>query len=155
MFLEQLYGQADEVIEVHRLVGTQGVLIGLISECDLAFGLVHGGVQGATRGEQGVLPVGDGGCGLAQTVLVAGLEYVGQNLLGVRRVEHREARLVADAARLMAQDLQAQGMKGGDGEAFSTLAGQQFTDAFAHFPRGLVGEGDGGDVAGVDAAFAH
>jgi hypothetical protein len=37
---------------------------------------------------------------------------------------------------------------------FAVLAFQQLAGAFLHFLRRLVGEGDGGDAGGLEAAFA-
>ncbi len=44
-------------------------------------------------------------------------------------------------------------MEGRDRQALALAAAQQRADALFHFPRGLVGEGHGDDVTGLDAAF--
>jgi hypothetical protein len=145
--------QADQVVEIHGLIGAQGFLVGQIGDGDLALALVRGGFPRGVGREQGILPVGDKGGGQAQAGLVRALEDIGQDLLGVGGVQDGEARFVAQPPGLGAQDVQTQGVEGGYGEAVAQLPGQQLADPFPHLPRRLVGEGDGGDMPGLDAAL--
>src|SRR5690606_1247828 len=64
-----------------------------------------------------------------------------------------EAGFVAQALVLLADDVKAQVVEGGDGQAPAFGAAQQHADALLHLPGGLVGEGHGDDVLGTDAAL--
>src|SRR5690606_6778998 len=66
-----------------------------------------------------------------------------------------EARLEADVLGLLAQQSRAQRVKGADGQTVGGIAAEQLLNALVHLARGLVGEGDGGDVLRSNAALAH
>ena len=63
-------------------------------------------------------------------------------------VEYRKTAAQADAGVLDLQKTQAQRMERGHGQAFAALGLYPFRHALTHLARGLVGEGDRGDVAG-------
>src|SRR6185312_3407245 len=92
--------------------------------------------------------------GAAQQVAQAE-QYVGlgalrrqllDDALAVVGVQHREAAAQAGARVLDLQELQAQRVEGAHGERGGVLARHQLAHALAHLARGLVGEGDRGDL---------
>ena len=70
------------------------------------------------------------------------LHHLFQDAHLVVRVQDGEIRLQPDMFRVPAQHPRAQGMEGAEPEALGGLA-KDGGDAVAHFPRGLVREGDG------------
>ena len=70
--------------------------------------------------------------------------------------------LVAEAVDVDAKNADAKGVEGANGGAVGLFAvggargfGEELGNAFLHLARGFVGEGDGEDVAGADAAGDH
>ena len=107
--------------------------------------------------DQVVLPVGDLGldAGAVFVGAVVAEHQVGDQCLGVLLVEDREAGFVAQALVLLADDVQAQIVKGGDGQPAGFVAADQLAHAFFHLARGFIGKGDSHNVLGLDAAFLH
>ncbi|MNH26638.1 hypothetical protein D3C79_867020 [compost metagenome] len=110
--------------------------------------------QGLGGQDQVVLPGTDHVLDLVDAV-VAGvflLHDVRQQRLDVGLVEDREARLVAQALVLLADDVQAQVVERAHRQATAFPRAQQGADPLLHLARGLVGEGHRHDVLGTDAA---
>ena len=96
MVPQQFHRQSDEVVEIHRLVSAQGVLVGEVDPGRLVLGFVLGLLQGQFGGHQGVLPQGNPPLDAANFRLVGGLDDLAGDVHGVRRVQHRKA-----SARIM------------------------------------------------------
>ncbi len=99
-------------------------------------------------------PVQDGAGLEALGVEVEVLADQGHQPLLVGGVVDREVRLVAELVDLLAQDPHAGRVEGRDPHDPGPLA-DQLLDALLHLGRGLVGEGDREDRAGVRAALAE
>ncbi|SPZ18780.1 Uncharacterised protein [Pseudomonas aeruginosa] len=155
MFLEQLHRLQDQVVEVHRVVGTQGALVMQVDDRGGLLLGVAGLFQRLLRKDQVVLPGADVVLDLVDAVVpgILLLHDVGQQRLDVRLVEDRETGLVAEPLVFLADDVQAEVVEGRDGQALALAAAQQGADALLHLPRGLVGEGHGDDVLGADTAL--
>ena len=156
--LEDVDGPDEEVVEVHRVHAVQVALVELV---DVGDGLLE------ERAD--LLAVG---LGVAQLVLGVGdlvLHRRRREALGVDaelvdaaldqpprvgRVVDRVLARVAQARRLGAQQARAGRVEGHDPHAAGRVAEQQL-DALAHLLRGLVGEGDGQQLAGARAAGLH
>ena len=65
-------------------------------------------------------------------------------------VQNAELGLESQSHTVLSQDANAQGMKRTDRDLLCGLA-DEFFDPLAHLGRGFVGEGDGGNRAGIDA----
>jgi len=76
-------------------------------------------------------------------------------VLAVEAVEDGEAGPQPGGLALLLEDVQSQGVEGGDAQAAAVPAAEQFAHARLHLARRLVGEGDGGDVAGRHAGLLH
>ena len=66
MRCEQSYRQADQVVEINRLVGFQGGFVTQVSIGGERFVFVAGDLAGGFRADQRVFPVGDDGLQVAQ-----------------------------------------------------------------------------------------
>ena len=151
--LEQLHRQPDEVVEVHRLIGAQRLLIARVEQgCALLF-FVPGLVCRLLRREEGGLPVRHHTLRTAYFLLVRAAQQFADDLAGIGRIEDGKLFLVAEQRAVFAQYLHAQRVEGTEGQAFCLAPAQQFAHAFTHLVGRFVGEGDGGDVARRIAAF--
>src|SRR5512139_1636689 len=107
--VEELGRQADQVVEVDRLVGAQG---GVVAVVDLGVGarvvVLGGGERGGGR-LQFVLPQRDARHRAADLLLVGGLEDFRNDAHRVGGVENRERRLQLGELRVLAQHAQASG----------------------------------------------
>ncbi len=153
MVLEQFHRQADEVVEVHRLIGAQRFLIARVEQGEALLFLVLGQTSRLFRREEGGLPVRHHALRAAYLLLVRAAQQFADDLAGVGAIENGELFLVAEQRRFLAQDLHAQRVEGADGHALGIAPVHDLADALAHLVGGLVGEGDGGDVARRIAAF--
>ncbi len=144
VFLEQLHGQQDQVVEIHRVVRLERALV---VQVDDGGGLLLRPARLGQRlvgQDQVVLPAVDEVLDFVGTV-VAGillLHDVGEQRLDVTVIEDREAGLVAQARVFLADDVHAQVVEGGHGQPARLAALEQRADALLHLARGLVGEGD-------------
>jgi hypothetical protein len=150
---EQFHRQADQVVEIDRLVGRQGRHIAAVDARGLGFVFVLGLLDRVFRVDQAVLPQRDRILDAADFLLVGGDRQVRRPGVAVVAVHDRKAVLQADAGRFLAQDLHAQRVEGRDGQLLGLLRLlEQFGDALLHLERGLVGEGQRGDRARIVAA---
>jgi hypothetical protein len=155
VLLEELDRLQDQIVEVHRVVRLERALVvGVDDGGGLLLGIA-GVFQGLGRQDQVILPGADHVLDLVDAVVarILLLHDVHHQRLDVGLVENREAGLVAQLAVLLADDVQAQVVKGGDRQAAALAGAQQGADALLHLAGGLVGEGHGDDVLGADAAI--
>ena len=155
--LEQGDGAHDDVVEVQGVGGAQALGVGAVDLGEVALEGVGGdGALGELgRGDELVLEVGDAvGEGLGGEALGVDAQLAhdeGDEAGGVGGVVDGEGGAQAGGLVLAAQDAHAGGVEGGDPHALAGGA-HQGGDAFAHLGGGLVGEGDGQDLAGAGAA---
>lgn len=154
MFLEQFYRQQDQVVEVHRVERLERALVVGVDDGGGLFLGVACVFQGFGRQDQVVFPGADHVLDLVDAVVarVFLLHDVGHQGFDVGLVEDREARFIAQPHMFLADDVQAQVVKGAHRQAAAFTALEQRADPFLHLPRGLVGKGHGDDVLGTDAA---
>jgi hypothetical protein len=147
MVAQQLQRQADQVVEVHALVGGQPLLVaGHDARGHLLVVVLRLGFR-LRRVKPGVLPQADGPLPLPRRGRVGGAAGVLEQAGHVVAVQDRELRLQAQGRAVLAQHPHAQGVEGTDQHALC-LAADQALGPLAHFGRGLVSEGDGGDALG-------
>ena len=151
--IQQFGRQADQVVEIDRLVGAQGGVVAVVDLGVDARVVVFGGLQRGGGRLQFVLPQRDARHRAADFLLVGGLEDFRDDACGVGRIEDGKRRLQLGELRVLAQHAQAHRVEGGDDQALGVDALGQLGGALLHFARGLVGEGDGGDRARLVAAF--
>ena len=109
------------------------------------------------RGFQIVFPVGDRRDQLLQHHFVIfdqpfGELFQQRDLVSI--IEQGKVRLHSQRSVFTFDDIQAQGVEGGDHQPARLFAPQRLPDALFHFARGLVGEGDGRDMARLITAAA-
>ena len=158
LFGEEARRQADEVVEIDGVVGVEAALVVGVKAGEIGLEVVLGLAQGLGGLDEGILPGGDAvlhrggreGVGLAHRAQV-----LLDDRLGILGVEEGEAGAQPGAVVVAAQQVQAQGVEGGDAQAAGVTALEQAADPFLHLPGRLVGEGDGGDVARRQAALPH
>ena len=150
--LQELQGQADQVVKVHALVGRQALLIVAHDNGGLALSIVAGGGQGLLGIQAGALPAADGPLPLASGVGVHRATGVFQDAGDVIGVQNREGRLEAQRCAVLAQHAHAQRMEGADQHVLGRLANQAL-GALAHLGGGLVGKGNGGNALGRHASL--
>ena len=155
MLAEELHRQADQIVEIHRLIGLQGRFVAEIGARRECFVFVGRQMARGLGGHQRVLPVGDDRLQPAQCRLVHGLRAVADDAGAVGRIEDREARLVAQRLGFLAQDAYAERVEGRDLQFVGDGSRQQLGHPLLHFLGRLVGEGDGGDIARLKAAVLH
>ena len=145
----------QQIAEVAGVQGAQAGLIGGVKTLALAVGEVFAGRQFVGR-PAAVLPVVDqAGQGFGRPALgvdIGGFQQLFQQPLLVVGVQDGEAGLQPDQFGVAAQDLGGDGVEGAQpAQAFGGGA-DQMGDPFAHFARGLVGEGDGQKLPRAGAA---
>ena len=156
--LEQQGGHHDKVVKIQRVIGHHLAVITLIELGHQHLFRPAGDTHGAGGQDEVVLPVGDLADKGRELVLVV-VELVfsqffqQRQLVGV--VEQGEVCLEIQALVLTTNDIETQGMEGGDHQPPRLLAAQSLADPLLHLPRRLVGKGDRGDVARVIAALLH
>ena len=149
---EHVDGFGDEVVKVHGVGLAQPLGVALE---DVGHGLF-----------EGIVVVGGGGVGIGvdQLVLqrrdlvldglgrellgvqVQGLGHLGDKPQGVRGVIDGEIGLESDVGGFLPEDAHAGRVEGGNPHDLGAAAHQRL-DALPHFRGGLVGEGDGQDLA--------
>ncbi|MPM25405.1 hypothetical protein SDC9_71899 [bioreactor metagenome] len=148
---QQPHGHADQVVEIHALVGGKALLVALHDEGDAAFVVVlcHG--QGLARVPALVLPGADGPLPLARGGQVGGAaRAVLEDAAHIVRVENAERGLESAYVAVLAHHAHAQGVEGAHQHVLGLLADEP-RRALAHFGGCLVGEGDGGNAPGRHA----
>ena len=140
---QQLERQADQVVEVHRLVALQRGLVLHVGAGDAQLALAAGFLERRLGFGHGVLPQRDARGGQPDELAVGGLQELRQQAGAVVAVEDRERGLESDAPAAGAQHLHAQRVEGGDGRPFGGGELALLGEALGHFGRRLVGEGDG------------
>ena len=152
--LQQKHGLHDQIVEVERRRGLQPRLVALVDPGD-DLGLVGlRPFQRCLRVDQLVLQVRDLGgqrsCGVLLGVDVQARSHQLRQSLGVGRVVNGEGRLHPELAGLGAKYPHAHGVERRYPHRAGPVA-DQIADPFLHLPGGLVGEGDGQDLAGLGA----
>ncbi len=155
MLGEQLHRQADQIVEIHRLISFQRRLVRQVGVGGQRFMFVGSELAGGFRRDQRILPIGNDRLQAAQRRLVDALGDVADDAGAIRGVKDREARLVAERLGLFAQDAHTERVEGRNLQFFGSRPRQELADPFLHFLRRLVGEGDGGHVARLEAAVLH
>ena len=112
--------------------------------------LISGPAPGVLGAAHGILPGRDGHLHFRQFIagIRAGLAHhqVLQQGLGIFRIEDRKTGVIAQVLVLLADHVQPEVMEGGNNQSPGQFAIHQASDTFFHFARGLVGEGNGGDM---------
>jgi hypothetical protein len=153
VFLEQFHRQADQVVEVHRLIGEQRVLIDAVDLGCGQFTFVGGLVQRLIGGDEIVFPARNHALDMADFGLVGGFDDFRNDLETVGRIQHRKLRFVTEMCALLAQNLHPQRVKSTHRQPACRLAFHQMFHPLLHLARGLVGKGDRSDIACIHAAL--
>ena len=139
----------DEIIEVDGVIGLH-LLEDQVVDIQRARYIV--GAGNGVRQQEEVLPAADlptDALGLIDVPFgTAMLDQLLDQHQTVVLVEDRDGLLETQGSMFLTNDIQTQGMKGRDRQAADGFVIHQFAYAAFHFASGLVGEGDGGDVAG-------
>jgi hypothetical protein len=148
----------DQVVEVERVGRAQALLVDGVDVGDLALVLVGGAGRGVVRGDQLVLEVRDLRREPARRELLrVELEVAGDEPDQPARVVgvvHRERRADAEVLGLAPQDANAHRVERGDPHRVGPPPDES-VDPILHLGRGLVGEGDRHDLAGVRPALGE
>ena len=144
MVAQQLQGQADQVVKVHALVGTQSLFVAGHDprEHPLLIVLRLRGCR--SRVQPHVFPLRDRPLPLASGGGVGGAAGILEQAEHVVAVQNAELRLEAHRCTVLAQQAHPQGVEGAD-QHLLRVPTHQTLGALAHFSGGFVGEGDGGD----------
>ncbi|MCY1528504.1 hypothetical protein D9M68_636100 [compost metagenome] len=148
--VQQLQRHADEVVEVHALVGLQPLFV---LDHDLgrdALVVVHRGGRGLRSVQAHVLPLADRPLPDAGGGNVDGAAAVFQDLGDVVAVQDAEGFLQAQHVAVFPHHAHAQRVEGTH-HHLARVAPDQVLGALAHFGRRLVREGDGRDALGLQA----
>ena len=154
---EETGRQADEVVEINGVVSVKAALVVGVEAGEIGLEVILGVAKGLSGLDERILPGrntgldGGGGQGVILTPAPQVFLDDGLRILGV---EQREAPSQLGAGVVAAQDIETQGVEGGDGEAPTLPALEGAGDPRFHLAGRLVGEGDGGDMARRQAAFA-
>ena len=154
---EEARRRADEVVEIDGVVGVQAVLVVGVEAGEVGLEVILGVAEGLGGLDEGVLPGRDTVPGRRRgqgVSLTPAPQVLLDDGLGVLGVKQGEAASQPGVGVVAAQDVEAQGVEGGDGEAPALPTLEVARDPGLHLARRLVGEGDGGDVARRQAAFA-
>jgi hypothetical protein len=152
MLLQQLERQADQVVEIHALVGGQAFLVTRHDARGDAFVVVRRLGLGLGRVQAHVLPAADGPLPLARGGRVGAAAAVLQDAGHVVAVQDRELGLEAQHGAVLAHHAHAQRVKGADHHLAGAAADQPL-GALAHLGGRLVGEGDRRDALGLHAGL--
>jgi hypothetical protein len=152
MLLQELERHADQVVEIHALVGGEPLFVAAHDARRDAL-VVVGGLGLGLRGVQPhVLPLADGPLPDARGRGVGGAAGVLEDLRHVVAVEDAEGWFQTQHGAVFAHHAHAQRMEGAYHHVLR-IAPDQPLGTFAHLGRGLVGEGDGGDALGFQAGL--
>ena len=152
VFLQQLERQANQIVEIHALVGAQALFVAPHDGGGDALVVVLGLGQRLRRGEAGVLPQADGPLPLASGSGVGAAAAVLQDAGHVIAVQDREVGFQAQHRAVLAHHAHAQRMEGAD-QHFARRAADQAFGALPHLCGRLVGEGDRGNAPGFQAGL--
>ena len=155
--LQQAQRLQDQVVEVQGIAGQQVARVFRVDKGGPGLGLITRRKRHRLlRRGQGVFPGGDLPLYLFRRTLGARRAVFhqftdeGQAVIGV---EDGKTLFVAQQVAVAPQYVEAEGVKGRDGEPLGLLALEQGRHARLHFARRLVGEGHGSDARRRDAAF--
>ena len=149
--LQQQHRQADQVVEIDRLVSVEALLVlAHHARRDLVVGALRGGF-GLLRCEALVLPAADGPLPAARELGVGGAASIAQDAEHIVAVEDRESGLETERLAVGAQQPHAQRVKCADHQFLGGARTDQRLGALAHLGRRLVGEGDRGNLFGQQA----
>ncbi len=154
---EEAQALEQQVAEVDRVQHLQAILIGGVELHALAAGEGHA-IAGrhVLRREAAVLPAVDEAReragGPALLVDVVGLDHLLHQAKLVVGVEDGEIRFQADHLGVAAEQLHADRVEGAEPQHALDRAADELADAVLHLAGGLVGEGDGEDLAGARLA---
>ena len=144
---EQLDRQADQVVEIDRLIGRQRRHVVAIDARGLRLVFGDRAFQCAVGIDHAVFPQRHRALYAPHQLLVGGNRQILHQRKAIVAIHDRKAILQAEFARLLPQDFHAQRMECADRQVFRLLRVlQQLGDALLHFGRRLVGEGQRGDV---------
>ena len=150
---QQLQGQADQVVEIDRLVSRQPVLVELHHPCrDLLVGVLGDGHRGLAV-QPLVLPQADGPLPLPRQLVVARAPSLAQHAHHIVGIQDRVLLLQADLDAVLAQDAHAQAVEGADRQVLGSARADQALGTLAHLLRRFVGEGDRGDLLRCQAGL--
>ena len=152
VLLQQLERQADQVVKVHALVGRQPLFVARHDARQRAVLIVLGLCFGLSGVQPAVFPGADAPLPLARGRSVCAAAGVFDDARDVVAVQNAELRLQAQLAAVLAQHAHAQGMKSADQHPARAFADQAL-GALAHLGRSLVGEGDGGNLLGLQTGL--
>ena len=153
---QQLVGQQLQVAEVHRIDSAQTFAIEPVEVRDrgVASGLGARGKLGRRdRLVLGLLDAGARQLGRGRICQCGRLDDVADDRHRIAFIEDGKILLVANRARLGAQNPRARRMKRADPRRLRTI--DQRGDALTHLTGGLVGEGDREHLARVGVALAE
>ncbi len=152
LLLEQQHRQHDEIVEIDCVERLEVAVVAGVEQGGVVVHRILGSGEGLLRGDEGVLPAGDAPLHFLFQLFIAVLlaHQFAQQRGAVGGVEDGKAGLVAECAQFLADDVQPQGVEGGDAQPFALLALEQLADTLLHLAGGLVGEGHRGDMAGSD-----
>ena len=153
VLLQQLQRQADQVVEVHRRIGREPLLVELHHPGGDALVVVLRGGLGLLAAQAVVLPQADGPLPAPRHRRVGGAAGVLQHAQHVVGVQDRELRLQAEHLAVLAQHAHAQAVEGGDHQILRRPRAHQRARPLAHFLRRLVGEGDRADLLRGEAGL--
>ena len=146
---QQLQWQADQVIEVHRLVSVQALLVALHHlgrrELQIVFG--HGSGLGGVQPL--VLPQADGPLPAPRGLGIGGATGIAQHAQHVVAVEDGEVFLQTESRAVGTQHAHAQRMESADHQVPRRTRTHQGLGALAHLGGGLVRKGDGRNLPGL------
>ena len=160
MFLEEPQGQQDQIVEIDGVAGVQGAIRSALRMCSAMARDAFVGERCRLsppflkRLSKASIAAGSIFSPLAEMWLRIFLTAPSCSDSSV----DDEIPFVAELLDVLAQNADAERMKGADGRARSVSSpsafcagrGSSFRDALLHFARGFVGEGHGEDMSGVN-----
>ena len=148
LVVQQLQRQADQVIEVNRLVSRQALLVALHHDRGSALVVILGDGQRLAGVQALVLPKRDRPLPGPCLVGVDSATGIAQHAQHIVAIEDRELLFQPDQPAFLTQDAHAQAVKGRDQQVLGRTRPDQGLGALAHLLRSLVGEGDRRDASG-------
>ena len=154
---EQLHRQQDQVVKIHRVVGFQVFVVVPVDDGNALLTLVCRLAVGLGGAAHGVFPGRDGHLHIVQLITGLGAGFaqhqVLQQGLGIFGIEDGKAGVITQVGMFLPDHVQAQVVEGRDNQPPGFAPVHNAPDPLFHFPGGLVGKGDGGNVPARDAQF--